>query len=206
MKRVMVISIVWLTGCSLIAQPTAGKLFLGGNLKTYTSVEKTKTGSTTENNGTTTYLSILPMAGYFLSEKIAFGAGIGVDASFYKLSGGSPEKSNSVTFVFNPFARYYLISGTGGLFAEAFIRTGIGSTKDFYETTTDTQKSTDFSMGVAPGVYYYITSKLALEAKFGWLGFRSEATNLGEDTKDITNTFGFQFTPDSFVFGVTYTL
>jgi hypothetical protein len=206
MKRVLIITIIGLGGYALIAQPAAGKLFIGGDLNVYTSVYKSKNGGTTENNGTTTYLSILPMAGYFLSEKIAVGARIGIDASFYKNEGASPDKSTGVTFVINPFARYYLISGTGGLFAEASVSTGIGSTKNRYANNTTTQDEFNFSMGIAPGVYYYITPRLALEGKFGWFGFESDISKPGEDIKDIHNTFGLQFTPDNFIFGMTFTL
>jgi outer membrane protein len=197
---------MWLTGLSLMAQPGAGKLFIGGHLSASTNVSKTKSGSTTEKNGTTNYLSIMPMAGYFLSEKIAVGASLGVGATIYKNPNASPDKVSTVNFVFSPFARYYLISGTGGLFVEASVSTGIGTSKSYYDTVTDTENNLDFSFGVAPGAYYYITPKLALEAKFGWLGFESFVSKPGGDVKDINNNFGLRLTPDSFSFGLTYTL
>ena len=206
MKRIQLIAIAWLSGLSIMAQPAPGKLFFGGTLNAYSVVNKSKNGGSTEKDGTTNHMTILPMAGYFLSDRIALGLRLGVDDLVDKTPGGSPDKVSTVTFVINPFARYYLISGTGGLFVEASMNTGIGSTKNYYATNTNTENVTDFSLGVSPGVYYYITGRLAIEAKFGWLGFESNVTKPGEDVKYIQNTFGLKLSPDYFIFGVTYTL
>jgi hypothetical protein len=114
------------------------------------------------------------------------------------------DKAVESTFVINPFGRYYLISGTGGLFAEASVYNGFGSNKEYDETETLKESVFDFSAGISPGVYYYVTSRLSLEAKFGWLGFETSVTG-DDESKDITNYFGLNISPDSFTFGLTYT-
>jgi len=202
----MVIFAGLLAGWSLMAQPAGGQFFVGGNFNLYTTTDKSKAGGTTENNGTETFITILPMAGYFLSDRIAVGARAGLDAYIQKYPGEDPDKYSSVIFVINPFARYYLISGTGGLFAEAFLNAGFGTDKTFYEATTVSANTLNFSIGVAPGVYYYVTKKLALESKFGWFGFETDVNKQDNDTKDIQSTFGLMLSPDFIIFGLTFTL
>ena len=205
MKKFVCIAMLFCLAVSASAQPVAGKFFIGGNLSFYTVTDKTKTGGTTQSNSTDHYFTFLPMGGYFISDKLAVGARTGIDIQVYKTPDAFMDKEVVSTFVINPFGRYYLISGTGGLFAEASVYTGIGSDKEYYEAETFKSNIFNFSMGVSPGVYYYITSRLSLEAKFGWLGFETNVTS-EDDTKDVTNYFGLSIAPDSFMFGLTYTL
>ena len=205
MKKPVLIAMLFWLGVSSFAQPSAGKIFIGGNLGLYTVVDKTKTEGTTQINSTDHYITVLPMAGYYLSEKMAVGIRTGIDIQIYKTPDAFMDKEVMSTFVINPFGRYYLIAGTGGLFAEASVYTGIGSDKEYFEADSFKQNLLTFSAGVSPGVYYYITSKLSLEAKFGWLGYETDVTKDG-DTKEITNFFGLSISPDTFTFGLTYTL
>ena len=85
---------------------------------------------------------------------------------------------------------------------EASIGHLFGANKTYTTDVTDTEKVMGFSLLISPGVYYYITPKLALEAKFGWFGFRNEVAKPGNDVKDIQNTFGVKFPPDSFCFRI----
>ncbi len=190
----------------LQAQPSAGNLFVGGSVGFSISIDKTKSGGTTHKDETTHNITLLPMAGYFLSDRIAMGARLGIDAEITKAPDNVLEKSTVTSFVINPFGRYYLISGTGGLFAEASVVVAPGSEKDHFEDETNTYNTMFFSVGLAPGVYYYISEKLALEAKFGWFGFETSADETGTNTKDINNFFGLDISPDQFSFGLTYTL
>ena len=108
--------------------------------------------------------------------------------------------------VFTPFGRYYLISGRGGIFAEASMSYSFRKNKTYTNDAIDTENVFGFSALLSPGVYYYVTPKLALEAKFGWFGFMSDVTKPGNDQKEIQNSFGIDFSPDSFTFGLTFTL
>jgi len=205
MKRIIILAFIVLAGYSAMAQPAAGKLFVGGNFSIYTQTNKEKSEGTTHEDYTETGFDILPMAGYFLSDRLAVGAQLGVSSSIYKDPDVLADKQTSTVFRINPFGRYYLISGTGGLFAEASFGLGIGTTKYFYEATTSQYDRMMLSAGVAPGVYYYFTPKLALEGKFGWFGFSSDVRKDG-DNKDILNEFGLNINPSTFSFGLTYTL
>jgi hypothetical protein len=206
MKQITFIGIAWLVCLPLIAQPTGGKFFIGGHFSFYSTVNKSKSGSTTEKGLSDTYFTIMPVGGYFLSDKIAVGAGVGFDTQIEKDPGSNIDKYTNSKIVFNPFGRYYLISGTGGIFAEASMGYSFGTNKTFTADVTDTQHEFGFSALVSPGVYYYVTPRLALEAKFGWVGFMSDVTKTGDDQKDIRNSFGIDLSPDSFIFGLTFIL
>jgi hypothetical protein len=206
MKQITFIAIAWLVCMPILAQPAGGKFFVGGHFSLYGTVDKSKNGSTTNKDGSTTYFTFMPVGGYFLNDRIAVGAGIGFDTQINKYPQSAIEKTTTSKMVFAPFGRYYLISGTGGIFAEASIDFSWGTNKTFTNDVTDTQNVLGFSALLSPGVYYYITPRLALEAKFGWFGFMSNVTKFDNDQKDMHNSFGIDLSPDSFIIGLTFTL
>ena len=205
MKRILITVVVTAMGYGLYAQPGAGKIFVGGDIGVYGYGGKTKTGGTTSDGTKTTNITVLPKAGYFLSSKLAIGAELGVDATIVNYPGNNPDKSTDVQFHVMPFARYYLISGTGGIFVEGGVGVGFGKRKTVYPTNTQETNLTSFTAGITPGVYYYVIPKLALEATFGWFGFSSSVEKDG-DVKNITNSFGFNAYSTGISLGFTYTL
>ena len=206
MKQLILIAIIRLLCMHLFAQPEGGNSFIGGHFSFYGTVDKSKSGNTTEKDGSSTYFTIMPFGGYFLNDRVAVGAGIGYDTQIVKDPQSTIEKSSTSKIVFSPFGRYYLISGTGGIFAEASMGFSFGTNKTFTSDVVDTENVFGFSILLSPAVYYYVTPRLALEAKFGWLGFMSNITGTGSDQKDVRNGFGIDLSPDSFVFGLTFTL
>jgi len=205
MKRILIALSIVMAFFKVQAQPAAGQLFAGGDLGVNHSSFKFKSGGTTSVNQTVTSLSILPMAGYFLSDNLAVGALIGITSSIRKFPDDDPEKSTSFQFHFRPFGRYYLISGTGGIFAEASVGIGTGKSKVFFDAGTQESNLTSFDVGISPGVYYFITPKLAFEAGFGWFGFFTEVEKDG-DQKDISNDFGFNLYTSGISLGFIYVL
>lgn len=205
MKKLFIIGMLAMAGFTLQAQPSAGQIFVGGNFGFYTSTSKQKTGSTTYEDYTLTNISIMPVAGYFLSDKMAVGVQVGITSDIEKHPDNTIDKRTSTQFHFEPFGRYYLISGTGGIFAEASFGIGVGKAKAFSDVTTTETNLFSLDIGISPGIYYYIIPKLALEAKFGWFGFSSEVEKDG-DYKDTENTFGLSLYPSNISLGFTYTL
>jgi outer membrane protein len=205
MKRIYLSLIVVMVCFTMQAQPSAGQLFIGGTVSIYSTTEKFKDDGTVTDERTYSYFDLLPMAGYFLSDRLAVGAQAGISSSVSKYPDNDPDKRSSAQFIFEPFARYYLISGTAGIFAEASLGFGVGKSKVFYEGSTVETNESSISAGIAPGVYYYILPKVALEAKFGWLGFNSQIEKDG-DQKYINSQFGLNLSPSGFSFGFTVTL
>ncbi len=205
MKRILITVIVMALGYGLYAQPGAGNIFIGGDVGLYGNGSKTKIGGTSSDGIKSTQITILPKAGYFLSNKLAVGAELGVITSITNYPGNNPDKSTGVQFHIMPFARYYLISGTGGIFVEGGVGIDFGKNKTIYPTTTQESNLTKFSAGITPGIYYYVIPKLALEATFGWFGFSSTVEKAG-DQKNISNSFGFDAYSTGISLGFTYTL
>ena len=207
MKNLIIISLLLVITTGSFAQPASGKMFLTGTFSVYTSKDKTRSNGTTQDGVTSTTIAVLPGAGYFLSDRMVAGTYLGINLSTDKdanPSFGDPGKVTQTILVFSPFFRYYLITGNGGIFTEASFSGGFGKHTSDYEGGSVEYNSVSLSFGVSPGVYYYITDKLALEAKFGWLGF--DSMSYKDDNKYISSGFGLQLYPDSFAFGLTIQL
>ena len=87
----------------------------------------------------------------FYPDKLAIGAELGVSATITNYPGNNPDKSTNAQFQIMPFARYYLISGTGGIFVEGGVGVGFGKRKTIYPTTTQETNLTSFTAGITPG-------------------------------------------------------
>ncbi|MBN2481106.1 MAG: outer membrane beta-barrel protein [Bacteroidales bacterium] len=209
MKHICIVVLILLFGGKAMAQPASGKLFLGGNMSVYSMKDKSKIDATTQDNEITTTVDVLPGAGYFLGERLAAGAYLGMSAEITRYPDpliGDPEKYTALLYSVNPFLRYYLISGQAGIFAEASFESSFGNVRIHFTGGSYDYKATQFSAGIIPGVYYYISEKLALEAKIGWMGFVSETLSDEDDNKNNVTGFGFDLYPANILFGVTFTL
>ena len=165
MKQITFIAIAWLVCMPLMAQPAGGKFFVGGHFSLYGTVDKSKNGSTTEKDGSTTYFTLMPVGGYFLNDRIAVGAGIGFDTQIEKDPQSTIEKTTTSKMVFTPFGRYYLISGTGGIFAEASMGFSFGTNKTFTNDVIDTENVFGFSALLSPGCLLLYYSKACTRSK-----------------------------------------
>jgi hypothetical protein len=201
MKKLLTLALAALAVLSVWGQPASGKFFMGGSLSAYTHANKNKNGNTIRLDYSYTSISFLPAAGYFLSEKLAVGMQIGFEAEIYKYENNTFNKEVTTKNMFNPFARYYLTGGNGGVFLEGTVGMYFGNYKAIYDDRTDVTKESGISLYISPGLYYYITPRLALEAKFGRLGFQHDVSG-----SELDNTFGLSLSPESLSFGVMFTL
>lgn len=191
-------------GMSLMAQPAAGKVFIGGDLFFAKGTEKEKNDNTTTVVQKMTQAKILPMAGYFLSDKFAIGTQLGLSARVLESPDGFAEKLTYTGIVFKPFARYYLTSGNAGFFAEGYAGIENGKNKYVMELDDYETKYSLFETGIAAGAYYYISPKLALECKIGQLGYSSESETDQNDDQETHNLFALDLGLSSLYFGMTF--
>ena len=206
MKNYLMIITLLALGLSASAQPVAGKFFAGGSLSISASTDKSKIDGTTTTDNTNFQFGLNPLAGYFLSDRIAVGLGLGLNTSVTKYPDNIPDKSTTATFYIEPFGRYYLISGKAGLFAQASISMGVGNTKVHYENASVETNHLSLDAGVSPGLYYYLTERLALEATIGWIGFETQVDKYSNDNKDISSGFEMSLHPSYFTLGLTFIL
>lgn len=214
-----------------LAQTSQGTLYLGGGLGFATSSSKettTRSGTTiTEEGPRTTSFSIAPGAGYFIMDKLAIGMDIsfGINSSkeFHPNIGsntqpGDYNKASSLLIGFTPYARkFFMLSDNFGFTGTFGVGVAFGSSKAELKrgsTTTTTNngpKVTALEVGVTPGLVFFPSKNVGLEANFGFVGFSSTTTKTenGVFTDKNTETeigLGANSISPAFSFGFRYYL
>jgi outer membrane protein len=103
-----------------------------------------------------------PMAGYFLTDKLAMGL-----TMFYTYNGIYDSHVEALTAA--PFVRYYFGTKRFAPFAEAAFGGGVTKVGYFDGTEQQNLRNEHFSYGVAAGFNYFITNNVALETKLSYL-------------------------------------
>lgn len=161
-----------LTGFQAWAQPHKGSILIGGN------AGFTSTNFSGDFN--VTVFSLSPLAGFFVSDRVAVGGSVGV--SFF---GGDAEGS-SVRL--SPLVRYYF--------------NGSGSTRFFGQGNVNWQNTNPggnldsesaFGFGLGVGLDYFFNEHVALEAVLGYDSLK------GEDDEEATGTFGVTVGVSAFI-------
>jgi outer membrane protein W len=154
MKRMLIFTfaVATLSAAKVNAQTEKGDWMVGGMASL----------TTTKNN--TSYV-FSPNAGHFFARNFVVGANLSFESS--KIG------SNKVTsFGIGPFTRYYFDLKQNNM--KPFVHVGI----DFYtdKTKAGSVSNTTHSTGLfaAPGVAYFITPNVALEAAAGYRGAKAE--------------------------------
>ncbi|MCY1479711.1 Autotransporter beta-domain protein [compost metagenome] len=158
-------------------------------------------GSTKTGDFKTSDFIIAPSAGYFVTENIAIGVALGYESSKIEF-GGDDAKNN--TFSVGAFGRYYFTPASKFSFFGQ-----LGVNYNSYDNEFDLEaeelgefKGDGFGVALAPGVNYFITKNLSLEATFGILGF--ETTKPDADGAEKTNSFDFGLDTRDIRLGLVY--
>jgi len=211
MKKVgmtfLIISVLFVG--TTVAQPAAGGLFVGGSFNFSTIGEKAEAAGTTTEISTEMNFGIAPKVGFFISDNLAIGAGVG-----YSIWRWDDLPDNEIVraslFEITPFARYYLGGEKFGLFGEGIISLGFGgSSVTDGNITTEGNPVNYLTIGAIPGVYYFISENFALEAQFGFLGLERTVETSGQgaaEIRSIESGFSFELNPSTISFGLIYRL
>lgn len=199
MKRVFLLLTVMLGLATMANAQEVGKYWVGGSLG-FTAVD---------GDGSTDYnYKIVPEFGYVLSDKL----GIGVKLGYQHLENGtgtligeaiSANGTGDIDILsINPFLRISCIKGNiGGLFVDA--GAGYSHVKNEFNVlesyATIKQKANIVEVGFRPGVALNVSDKVALTAKFGFLGWQH-----GWGDISTTNKYGFDFNLDQALLGVNF--
>lgn len=198
MKKIaLIITVLSLFSLKVTAQISAGTIYFGGGLGFSSGSGKTtiKTSNTTTEikDPVTTSFSISPGAGYILSEQFGVGLNFGFSSTTTKEdSTNYSDKTTSSNFFINPYFRYYLmLEDNFGFTGTLNIRFGTGSSKSETKignvtNTVEGPKLSNLSFGITPGIIYFPTSKIGLEANIGFLGLRSSTSK--SETSNTTTT------------------
>lgn len=164
------------------AQTEKGNFVIGGGVGFNTESVK-------DSDLKSTGFNIMPSAGYFVSDNIAVGLGLGYqwNKNEYDSDANVTERTNS-SFAVAPFGRWYSANGPVRLFGQLSVPMSWGNQKVNDEKTAETA---NYGVELAPGIAYFPTSKIGLEFKVRGLYFNSQSSDpVGDAPKTTTNSFG----------------
>lgn len=143
---------------------------------------------------TKTDLAFSPRYGYFISDKIVVGGKLSLGQN--KTTDSIVVENNSV-FSAGVFTRYY--TSPKSRFS-LFGHLGF----NFNTQTENISKSNvnGFDLGLSPGISYFLSDKLAIEATFGQLGFETSKPDVAGAVS--TNTVNFDLNLSNIGFGLIY--
>jgi len=212
MKKMILLTALFL-GLFATAQAQVGKgLFAGGSLGFSTGGNKFQNGSITTQGSSGSSFNITPRVGYFFTDNIAAGLVLGYAGNTTKTPSFIDTKLTSGTLSLGLFGRYALPLGDGGNFAFlGDLNLGFSSTTGKTEigsTSVASDPSTSVSVGIAPGILFFPTPRIGLEAGLGNIIAFNSITITDANNSDIktigTNIDILNINTVSFNFGLNY--
>jgi hypothetical protein len=192
MKLLTVLVVLFALSISF-AQSNQGRITLSGSIGFESSTEKTDPAS---SEITFTSITLMPEFGYYISDAIKIGLGIGYNATTNenKPLAGNTAKWETNMLIINPFARFYVqASDRVDLFLQANLAYGTGG----YEQSPSINKGdiTSLNIFLTPGIEFMISQKIALDFSIGRIGYFSTTVTPDGTPKVemLTNSFNFNF-------------
>lgn len=197
MKKLLVASAIAVFGLSN-AQIAKGTTYISGQV----GYEGKKDNNTDVSTDT---FKIIPTVGYFVSNDIAVGLGVGYQnaSETTKFTTGEAKESISA-FVVEPFVRKYWNLGEKlYFFGQLSVPMAFGTYKEEV-TGMDTQKvnANSFGVSIKPGLDYVINKNWSVEATIGNFGYNTSKVDM-EGAKSVDN-YGFGLNFSNVGFGVKY--
>jgi hypothetical protein len=160
----------------LIAQTEQGNLLLGGTLGAYS----TSTG-TGNRKATQSGFSVVPRIGFFASNNLAIGIGIGYSSSKIKEPFELDISSNVLEV--NPFGRYYVdISDKFKFFGEFGINLRFGATYvDRGTIDPEPLRSRSIEAYIRPGFVFFPSQKFGIELTISGISYANVDPDTGFD-------------------------
>lgn len=170
-------------------------------------------GSEFENNEITQNsdsfrLSINPEIGYAVQKNLIIGLGLGYTyLENNNFSNNNTNTNNNNTYSIYPYIKKFIPVNEKLLFS---LRGEIRFSKTDFENSGNSFSNIDnnqsFFAGFRPGITYFVSKNLALEANIGALGYsRSNREFENENQiKATTESFSFDFNSNNLLFGFTY--
>lgn len=169
----------------------------------------------------TTAVTVGPVVGFNVSEKIVVGAGLTYTSDQHSEFEtvdllGIPvvmeEKHTTNVFKISPFMRYMKkVNDDFLLYGQAKVGVGFGTERTELETLGNDVESegtiSTFDIGVGPGIVYVFAPHWAVNADWGLVGYDSRTTTYevnNEDVKETTSGFEFTLNPGAITFGLNW--
>lgn len=167
MKRNLLLFSMLMAYTCTFAQIEKGKLFAAGYSTLLLDIgnEKSSFNGSTNDEYSFTELSLNPMIGYFVMDKLPVGIYMEV-YNFKEKDAGDGDITRSGNLIIGPFARYY-IKPFDKLIPYAEARFGLGYHKERF-TDEETNKDNGFSYKFGAGASYFFIENVALDAFIGY--------------------------------------
>jgi len=211
MKKLLTIAMLCASALAANAQTEKGKFILGGTIG-YSSTKS----ETVQYNNKRTNLDLLPSAGYFVSENLALGLGIGYSRNINNITYNSEpavhyayynRKETTDYFMISPFIRHYVnISDKFKFFSQLSvpmkwgnIKSEDGGNNPAADVISDSKsKTTSIGVGIEPGLAYFPTKKIGIQLSIGgisyaWNKTRDEAGSFNNEMKAHAFNLGTNF-------------
>jgi hypothetical protein len=157
------------------SQINKGTWLLGGDLSLGSSSSTNSLVNAPSNQSN--YFNMTPRIGWFISNNLVIGLSPRYSSSFHKTTSNNAGNTTSTGYSIAPFVRYYKpLNEKWAIFAE-FDGIGLNFSSSKYEGDNDPNvienSSQGYSLGifVKPGVTYFISPKVGIEASLGSLGY-----------------------------------
>ena len=209
MKKFILIAVFALFIAAAAQAQVGTGLFAGGSMGlSMGNVKYHQNSSSTTDGPQTLSFHINPKIGYFITDNIAAGLLFGIGNNYSKTNGAVEVKTSTTDITVGVFGRYAMGLGEeskfffiGDLNVGYTSRTGKTETSN---VSVDDDPVTVISAGIAPGILYFPTSKIGLEAGLGNIISFDVNTVTNADNSDVKvvssginildiNTLGFNF-------------
>lgn len=163
----------------------------------------------------TTNITVGPLVGINLNEKIVVGAGLTytyntrmLEDEFIAPNGIVTTKIKHTASLFKvlPFMRYMKkVDENFQLYGQLKAGVGFGSTRYEAENGSDSETTlSTFEAGVGPGIMYGFAPHWAINADWGLLGYNSMTEKTDGGGKETTSGLDFRLNPGAITFGLNW--
>ncbi|MFO7447747.1 MAG: outer membrane beta-barrel protein [Ignavibacteriaceae bacterium] len=222
MKTILlsVLAVLFITSV-IYPQVEKGKFALGGSIS-YNRATEDNENTLGQPEITSERFIISPYFGYFTSNNLMLGIGLGYNSYNYEYD--LPFLQNATQseklFSIEPFAKYYWhLSKSFSLFSKITATFGFGKTEQVYSSNNDpfprTENKTEQDVSVigaalTPGISYSLNDWIALEASLGILSYtkyKYELDTAGSVNDELNEErLNFNFTLSSISLGLQLSL
>ncbi|CAM1348948.1 outer membrane beta-barrel protein [Tenacibaculum halocynthiae] len=162
-----------------------------------------------KNENSTFSFNITPKLNYFIGDNLSLGFGIGYN---YRNNDNTDNNQNLTTqntntFSFNSYIKkHYFIVSNLSFFLQGEVNYQTGKTKTIFQNSSNipTSDINTFFIGIRPGVSYFLTNKIAIQAYFGSLGYTNTTIKNGTSFKENQNRFDLNLNSSQLIFGMSY--
>ena len=154
-------------------------------------------GSEKEGDVKDNTFNFSPKVGYFVTENIAVGVALGLTTTKNETPNVEDFKTNMLEI--GVFGRYYI---TPAKQFSIFGELGANFENSKMEQGSNELKNDGFNFGIAPGISYFVSDCLSLEASFGVLNYSTNEDDI--DGAESTDSFNFGLNLSDINFGITY--